>query len=131
MSEAPILRIVLQRHDMDCAVAVLAMLCGVAYEEALIAISAEAPNVLRHGVHLRPLQRAAIRLGFRLRSKRTYDLEAETGGLQVQSDQWKVDHLVVLREGLIVETDGLLWEAETFFTANAATPGALYVAEAL
>lgn len=129
--DAPILRMVLQRHARDCGVAVLAMLCGVSYEEALVAVSAEAPLVLTHGVTTAQLKRAAKRLGHRLRSTTRYDLESDTGALCVRNHRWPTDHLVVLAADRIIETDGLLWEPDTFFKHYLAQPGMLFVAEAL
>ncbi len=129
--DAPILRVVLQRHDADCAVACLAMICGVSYENALVAIAQVAPNVCAVGINLKDLQRAARHLGFSLRCRRNVDVEADTGVLNVCKRGWKHDHLVVLREGLIIETDGLLWEQSTYFAAHDARPGSLMVAERL
>lgn len=129
--DAPILRMVLQRHPRDCGVAVLAMLCGVSYEEALVAVSAEAPMVLTHGLTTQQLVGAARRLGYRLRRTKRYDVETDTGALCVQNPRWPTDHLVVLAEDRIIETDGLLWEPDTFFKHYHAKPGVLFVAEAL
>ena len=129
--DAPILKVIPQRHGADCGVACLAMLCGVSYENALVAVAQEQPNVCVKGVYLRELRGAARRLGFTLKSKRTIDLETDTGILNLSSRKWKMEHLVVLREGLIVETDGTLYEAETYFAHTQAKLGRLYVAEAL
>ena len=129
--DAPILRVVTQRHSMDCGVACLAMLLGVSYENALVAIAQDAPNVCAVGIWTTELRRAAKRLGFTLKAKRRIDLETDTGILNLSSAKWQSDHVVILREGLIVETDGTLWEPEIFLRHHQAKTGMLLVAEAM
>lgn len=125
--DLPILRVVLQRHEADCAVAVLAMVLGVTYEDALVAVAAEAPQVLHEGTPIAAFKRAARRLGARVSVSGTYDLDASAGVLAVNADSWPMTHLVVLRDGMIVETDGLLWDADVFFRHYRAKPGPLFV----
>ena len=127
--DAPIIRVVLQRHVADCSVACLAMICGVTYENALVALAQQQPNVCAQGVYLREMRAAARSLGFTLKSKRNYDLESDTGILNLSSKRWSVEHLVVLREGLVIETDGTLWDADLYLKQNRATANQLYVAE--
>ena len=131
MADAPILRVILQRHPMDCSVAVLAMICGCSYEDALVAVAAESPRVLTAGINTRSLLRAAKRLNHRLKRTARYDPDEATGALLVRSNRWRTDHLVVLSEGRVIETDGLLWEPETFFRHYQAEAGVLFVAEPL
>lgn len=129
--DAPILRVVVQRHAMDCGVACLAMICGVSYENALVAIAQDQPNVCIVGVWCTELRRAAKRLGFKLKAKRRVDLAEDTGILNLSSSKWRSDHVVVLREGLIVETDGTLWEPDVFLRHYEAKVGTILVAEAM
>ena len=102
---------------MDCAVACLAMFCGVSYEQALLASGA----VLEKGMQTRKIQATARRLGRPLKFCRTVDLETDTGLLAVRSVKWKHDHLVVLKEGLVVDTDASLWDVDVFLAAYQAT----------
>jgi ABC-type bacteriocin/lantibiotic exporter with double-glycine peptidase domain len=129
--DAPILRVVVQRHTMDCGVACLAMICGVSYENALVAIAQDQPNVCSVGIWFTELRRAAKRLGFKLKAKRRVDLAEDTGILNLSSSKWRSDHVVVLREGLIVETDGTLWEPDVFLRHHEAKVGTILVAEAM
>ncbi len=112
MAHTPFLQIVPQRHKTDCAVACLAMLLGVPYEKALLAVRVE--RVLTHGVMVRQVLHAAKRLGKPLQFHRKFDLEADTGILGVRAESWPLEHLVVLREGVIVDTDSMLWDAPDF-----------------
>ncbi len=127
---APIIRVVVQRHPADCGVATLAMLLGVSYEDALVALAAEEPAVLTRGVFTKHLEAAAQKLGFRLRRRRRYSIDDDTGLLNLSSRKWRTDHVVVLREGLVIETDGTIWDAGEYLAALKAKPGMLLVAEA-
>lgn len=110
----PFLRVEIQRHGMDCAVACLAMVTGASYGAALLAFGDE----LLHGAQTRQIQAAARKLGQPLTLKRKVDLDIDSGLLAVRSPLWKADHLVVLREGVIVDTDGSIWfEPDVFLSA--------------
>jgi len=132
--EAPILRVITQRHQSDCSVACLAMVCGVSYENALVAVAGDAPDVCVTGVYTQHLRNAARRLGFRLRTQRRVYLDSDTGILNVRRDDWEHTHLVVLKSGLIVDTDATIWDADVYVEANridveAGGVGPLYVLE--
>lgn len=127
MTDTPVIRVVLQRHRADCGVAVLAMLLGVSYEESLVVVSHEVPEVLSGGVYERHLKAAAKRLGVILRGKRAYDMDEEFGILALSSPLWSTDHVVILKDGLIFETDGTVWEADVFLRHHQAKPGVLLV----
>ena len=129
--DAPIIKVIPQRHVADCGVACLAMICGVSYENALVAVAKERPNVCIEGIWLRELRAAAASLCFALTTRRRFDLETDTGILNLSSKKWKVEHLVILREGLVIETDGTLWDAELYLKQHRAKLGSLYVAEAM
>lgn len=131
MVDLPILRITMQRTKSDCAVAVLAMLLGFVYEEVLIVTSRVHPTILTEGMTTRQIRTIARRLGYSCTRKRDIDLLADTGALTIASKQFTFDHLVVLREGLIVETDGTLWDTDIFMKAYEAVPTHLLVFEKL
>jgi len=124
----PLVSMIPQRHIGDCGVAALAMLLGVTYEDALLSLGSEVPTVLRRGVWFTELQRAAARLGVTLKQKRRYDLELDEGILQIIYKP-KVEHVVVLREGLLFDTDFSVWRPEDFLRRKRAKAGALLVRE--
>lgn len=111
----PFLSVVPQRMNADCAVACLAMLLGVTYETALLAFRKQ------DQIHVRDVQTAARRLGQPLRFSRKVDLETDTGILGVRSPKWDYEHLVILKDGLIVDTDATIWDADVFLSAYDAT----------
>lgn len=127
--DAPILRVVTQRHSHDCGVAVLAMLFGVTYEDALIALSWEIPTVLTSGVYTKHLKQAAKNLGSTLKVRRRFEMDEGTGILCVSSQKWKTDHLVLLKDGLLFDTDGTVWDVDVYMKAHHAKTGALLVRE--
>jgi hypothetical protein len=121
----PLLYMTTQRHSGDCGVAALAMCLGVSYEDALLALGGEVPTVLRRGVWMVELQRAADRLGMPMTLKRRCDLEMDDGVLQVMYRRGKDQHVVLLREGLVFDTDTSVWRPEDYAQATRARFGAL------
>lgn len=120
----PTLNIVVTRHPMDCGVVCLAMLCGVSYEEALMAFRS---NVCMEGVSIRQLQAAARRLGEVLRwSRRVSDLEAQTGILQVRAiKEAPADHLIILKSGQVIDVDASIWDLDVFLATKGFKPRSL------
>ena len=127
--DLPVVKIIVQRFDMDCSVACLAMLLGVSYENVLVAIAQDHPDVCAVGAWTKHLKAAARRLGYILKEHRTYDMDADTGLLNVTCPLWKHDHLVVLKEGLIIDTDGTIWDAAVYLENQHTKAGTLLVAE--
>ena len=124
------IRVVVQRNNTDCAVATLAMLTGIPYEEVLIA-AARAFDCER-GMYLNEIQAVADELGVGLAAKKPgrYDLENDSGILHVSNKKAKVYHVVILRRGLIIETDGTLWEHDVYLASKNYKAGTLLVVEA-
>lgn len=109
------MRVIAQRYGLDCAVACVAMLCEVSYEESLLAFD---HMVFREGAKISQVKAAAKRLGRTLRwSKHQPDLDEATGILCVGSDRWPNDHLVILWNGHIIDTDCTIWEHEVYMKA--------------
>lgn len=127
-----VIRLHPQRGRADCVIAALATYLRVDPEEVLIAASKVAPNVWREGLGDREILRVARRLGYRVRWRRTFDAEEDTGVLQVEfRDQ--IDpasgnlrkHAVTLIEGAVFEADHnpvTRWEASTYLSYFNAEP---------
>lgn len=126
---APVIRVVPQRGDFDCAIATLAMLSGYAYEDVLIAAARSAP--CENGMYLTQIQTVASELGIELIARKPgrYDVEHDTGILHVSDKRAKVYHVVILRQGLIIETDGSIWDADVYFASKRFKAGTLLVRE--
>lgn len=124
----PLLQLVAQRHPADCGVACLAMMLSVSYEDALLALGGEVPKVLRRGVWFTELQRAAAKFGVKLKIKARWDAEDDEGIAQVRFRDGD-HHVVLLRHGLLFETDLSVWEPDDYWRAKKAEPGSLLVRE--
>lgn len=118
--DLPYLQVVTQRHKTDCGVACLAMLVGKSYEEVVMAFH---DRVLTHGSTNRQVMAASRRLGYPLKWARAIDLETDIGILMVQGIYQKgkkplrMCHLVLLKEGMIFDTDGTAWDVEAYVAA--------------
>jgi hypothetical protein len=123
----PFLRVEIQRHKSDCAVACLAMFLGLSYEEVLMAFR---HNVIASGATTRQILSAAARLGHRLKWTRKVDLETDIGLLALDSRKWPQQHLVVLKEELIVDSDATIWDQDVYLAAYEAVPLSIIKAEA-
>lgn len=108
MPSAPVIRVVLQREQSDCGIAALAAYLDISYEDVLRAVTVTDRMQGRHGLWSRTLQRVAKRLGHRLVIKRTFDLEEDRGILRLP------EHAAILWAGLVINTDGTIWDADAF-----------------
>ena len=64
-----------------------------------------------------------------LRLVRAVDLENAHGILCIGAEKFDNLHLVILREGLIVDTDATLWDADLYLETYKAKPLSLLVLE--
>jgi len=104
---------------MDCAVAALAMLLGTSYEEALMAFH---HNAIARGATIRQIQRAAGVLGYKLTWTRRVNIETDAGLLMLSSSQWPSDHIAILKDELIIDTDATIWDADVYLAVYQARP---------
>jgi hypothetical protein len=124
MTSAPYLVRVVKQDGLlpDCAVATLAMLCGVTYGEALAAFP-RPDRVVKIGAYLTELRAAAKRLKVTLVLTRRFDLEDDTGILHVSG---KDEHLVFLWAGRIIDGNGECWlHTDSYLKAHSYTAKAL------
>lgn len=106
------------------------MLLDIPYEDVYVEVAKVDKKRSRRGLWLTQIKKAALALGHKLTYKRKYDLEEATGILSVTfEDEIPTDHVVVLWKGLIIDTDGTLWDADAYFVLNKAKPTSLLVAD--
>lgn len=124
-------QVIQQRTATDCGITTLAMLLyeqGHSYEDVFLAVSKVDKDGGKKGLFLRQMIAAAKLLGVSLRQRRKYDLdEIEAGILNVEFKGLHPEHVVFVRGGLITETDGTVWEPETYFAAYRAKPKTLLI----
>ena len=116
----PIVQIQVQRAEGDCAIVALSMYLGIGYEDVLAAAVKVTGRRAHHsGLFTRDMKAAAKRLGTPLILKRVFDLDSACGVLALrrtttQGEKHQEEHAVLLRAGLVFDTDGTVWELETF-----------------
>lgn len=120
----PLVIIAVQRHDADCGAAALAMLLSASYEDVLLALGR--PSLLRRGVWFTDLVRAAEKFGVVLKRKATWDAEHDEGLAQIHYRRGP-SHAVLIRAGLLFDTDGSVWEPDDYLIERRARFGALLV----
>lgn len=103
------------------------MFLGISYEEALLALSRESPELIRKGVWFTELQRAAKGMGVPLKIKRRWDANFDDGIVHVKF-KWG-NHVVLLRAGLFFDTNFEVWQPSEYLKARKAKTGSLLVRE--
>lgn len=111
----------------DCAVAAVAMLCGVTYGEALASFPRPA-HVMKTGAYLTEIRAACKRLGVRTRIRKRFELDDANGILHVSG---KDEHVVLVWEGRIIDGNGECWvDALTYLGTYEYVPKTLLAVEA-
>jgi hypothetical protein len=91
------------------------MYLGRTYEDVLDAAARLGPRFHRKGMFTPQIIRTAETLGVKLRRKRVFDTEVDQGIVIVVYDvACEDDHVLVLREGLLFDTDLSVWEPATY-----------------
>lgn len=121
----PLIRIVAQRHEGDCTAAALSMLLSVSYEEALLAL--DDPSVLSCGAWLTQIVTAAAHFGVQLRQRNRWNADQHEGIARVRRGRHRHAHVVVVRAGLVFNTDHTVWRPVDYLAAERATFGALLI----
>jgi hypothetical protein len=116
------------RGEGDCAIVALAIYLQVGYEdvlsEAVRVTGAERPH--NRGLHTREIRAIAKRLGTTLRLRRGFDLD-EDEGIAGFLHEAKPAHVAYVKRGLVWETDGTVWESDTYVTDTGYRPVSLLV----
>lgn len=130
----PYVELVLQSSTADCGIAALAMLAGKRHEDVLTAaVTRKHPAPHKGGMTTRQIVQLAARLKIRLSLRRSWDLENDVGLLTVEKVDKQPDefaqHIVLLKWGLVFDSDGVVLEPEFFFTSQGFRPVSLLVEE--
>lgn len=112
--ESPVIQLVRQRSEGDCGIAVLAMYLRLSYEDVLIAAGQIDQNIHHKGMWNWQIKETARVLGVPLKQKRKWDLETAEGIL-ILSSTTHYDHVVVLKDGLLFDTELCVWEPDVLF----------------
>lgn len=123
MPSAAVNRIESRRQSDDCGVWALATYLGVPYEQVFAKVVKLDRSKGKNGLTTPSMQRIAKALGHPLElKKRSEDLHDEYALLLVE------DHVVVLRSGLVFDTDATVWDVDSWLHAKNYTCCGLLVA---
>src|SRR5688500_14976087 len=84
------------------------MFLGVSYDDVLRVVTVTDRRQGKKGLWDRTIVRIAKRLGHQLRMRTAFDVETDYGMLRLP------DHIVILRNGLVIETNGTIWDADAY-----------------
>jgi hypothetical protein len=123
----PLLRLTPQREDNDCACAAMATYFGLSYEDVLRAVTLIDGRRGKGGLYLPQIQAIARGFGKTLRAHRKFNIEEDEGLLRVlvAGDA----HIVVLKRGLIFDSNLAVWEADLYLVSRKATATTLLTLE--
>lgn len=128
----PYVELVIQQGFADCGIASLAMLTGRPYADVLTsAVTTQKAAPHKGGMKTKQIIATAARLGLKMALRRTFDIEQDCGLLSVERitpkvNQW-MQHMVLLKWGLVFDTDGKVWEPDVFFVQHGFRPLSLLV----
>lgn len=122
------LRLIPKRGDNDCAIVTLASYLRRDPEEVLLAAGKVSPTVWQSGLHCPQMVRVCNRLGVKVRWRKTFDVENDSGVLWVSYRDLPNEHVVLLLDGRIYDADHdpiSVWEQDDWFVHYNAYPSAL------
>lgn len=108
MSAAAVNRIESRRRSNDCAIWCLSVYLGIPYERVYAAVAQRIKTRGDDGLTTAQIKRVAQVLGVRLRVQGNPDLSDDYGILLLD------DHVVVLRNGLVFDTDATVWDVDVW-----------------
>ena len=115
----PIVQIQVSRAPGDCAVVALAMYLGRPYEDVFAAAVSCTKNIIFHktGMFWTQIHQTAAVFGAILLTRKvtkTHDLETICGLLGLKATAKREQHVVFVKAGLVFDSDGTVWEIETY-----------------
>ena len=120
---APLIRVVLTRGTQgDCTICALGTYLSLTYEDVLAAAARLAKKAHREGMWTSQIISTAKRLGVKLIRKRTWKMDEAHGILTLTSQSDEYDHVVVLHDGLVFDSDGAVWEPYDYFACEQYKP---------
>lgn len=124
----PYFRLVVSPHMSgvaDCGICAIGTITGRTYED-VVAVADRVSTNWKRGLWLREMRTIAGELGVTLSPKRRYDLEGDTGVLDLHIPkpprQTPARHVVVLNAGTILDSDATIWDAHAYLDAYRASP---------
>lgn len=118
----------IQRGLSDCGLVCLQMLLDRPYDVIRDTALKLAPTLHKSGVYVTELQKIGTALGVPLAYRKVTALPDDVGILRVKLRKPKGVHFVVLFNGVILNpSDGMVWDAETYFENRGQPVGLLTI----
>lgn len=108
VNKFPIIR---PEEGADCALLALAFYLGEPYDDVLRTVARLDPDMGKKGLTTRQIKEVAKAMGHPLRIKRTVNFDDDYGIVL-----W-VDHANVIRNGLLFESNGTVWDPTDYMVA--------------
>lgn len=123
INKFPVIR---PEEGADCAIICLAFYLGEPYDDVLRVVSVvDTKHKGKRGLTTRQIKKVAEAMGHPLRTKRHINFDDDYGIIMFQ------DHVVVLRNGLIFETNGMVYDYQDYAMAwpNQRVVGGILIAK--
>jgi hypothetical protein len=104
------------------------MISGETYENVLRAVCRVDEDGASDGLFIPQIIKAASELGVELRKKRPVNLQRDNGILHIRMRNGGLHVAILVRGGLIMETDGSLWTVAEYLRAYRPRVNAVLVA---
>jgi len=117
-----------RRRSNDCGVWAIHTLTGVPYADVAAAAQKADRWGGERGLYLSQIIHICELLGFKVRKRKRVDLEDDTGILSVWFSK-RDGHVVVLREGELIDADGTSWKADDYIAAKRVRVSAILLVE--
>ena len=116
----------------DCGICAVGTLCSKPYED-VVAVAERLGYRWKGGLWGTQMVKMAAEFGVTLKKKRKYDIEESTGLLMINTlepyNGKRIDHVVVLDEGRVLDCDLTVWQADAYIQHYKAKLGELLVLE--
>lgn len=126
-----VVRYQVSRGEADCALVALSIYLQVGYEDVFGAACAVTRSEKPHsrGLFTNEIKRIAKKLGHALTLRRAFDLDEDEGIAGFTHDARREGHVAFVKRGLVWDTDGTIWEMDTYLAATGYRPVSLLVTE--
>lgn len=112
----------ISREPKDCAMVALSTYLSKSYEDVLRAVTeVDRRYKGKSGLYVTQMRRTAKELGYSLKTRKAVDFHEDYGILILDN------HVVILRNGLVFDYDGSVWDVDDYLAHYGYTPeGLLY-----
>jgi hypothetical protein len=127
---APIMRVEARRQSNDCAVWALSTYLGIPYDEVWQTVVKLDRSKGKNGLHTATIRRISKALGRPLQRFSALRVSDDSYGVLIVTDDENDGHAVVVRNGLVFDTDTTVWDLPAWLECRKARIDDLLTEEA-